>query len=198
MQRDTFPLRLAPATLVAGLALCCAAHAISPEIDPDRPKPHQTPSRGAPPQSPATFDPDPNPLVLPVPAAPEFFELSRTTGAGASPFNPDPGATHAPARPKPFFDETLGELPAYGEETLPVMPPVTRRVEFVPREPALVLREWIEPLPAALQLPRDNVRANEPLPVHFHASDYPLTKKGEDIPPNSEPRTDRWRIGYGR
>ena len=192
------------------LASACAAQALAAGAaetnDANRLKPHQVISSNVPPKSPAVFDPDPNKLVLPVllPAATNWSRaVSISSNAPVAPpqFNPDPGATlrspPPPAVPPLFRNDVL---PAPGfvppslslEQALPR--PDVRRGELLPPVPTVPGGFGQEPLPKSLELPRENTRRNLRLNQAFHLPEYSL--RPDSYPTNSEPRPDRWRIGF--
>ncbi len=156
-----------------GLLFCGAAHALAPDEEPDRVKPHQTTSRGEPPLSPDAFDPDPNPLTLELQRPADWLELAAGIGESASQFNPDPGAALRPVPTPSFFDESLGRLPEFGAETVALPRGPVRRVWLAERQSSLSGYGWLEPVPVGMQLPRGDVRANDPLELNFHNPHYP-------------------------
>ena len=179
-------------------------------FDPNALKPWQSISLGPPPLSPAEFNPDSG-----VPQGrPAFLEeagmtlkLTRTLSQGTvqSPkvFNPDPGATFRkpPAKVEPFFQNEFGLLPPVKEEEFPPELQLPRGPlrsnQLTPVEPPPAApRYGSEPLPDNLKLPRPNARANEPIPTQFRPQDYPLSRAGEGVPPNTEPVPDRWRVKF--
>ena len=198
---------------VLGVSLSFAVIAsgvLAEQTDPDRLKPHQIVSHGSPPSSPATFSPDPQGQpVLPQPleAAPLTLEIQVTVSSGPPPltpaqFNPDPGSAQnqTPTLPPPFFrpEFTLG--PLYGQEPVPgsfELPRFsTEMKEIVEIEPCLTPDSRREPLPPALQLPRTEVRANEPITNKWEEPEYTRQRERLESPTNAVPVIDRWKVPF--
>lgn len=176
--------------------------------DPNALKPWQSISLGPPPLSPEEFNPDSG-----VPQGrPAFLEnagmtlrLTRTISPNVppgAPFNPDPGATFRTTPPKvePFFRNEFGLLPPAKEDEFPLelreRGPL-RSNQLTPVGPPPAPPGYgSEPLPDHLKLPRLNARANEPIPTHFREQDYPLSRAGAGVPPNTRPVPDRWRVEF--
>ncbi len=169
-------------------------------------KPNQTLTPGAPLKSPEAFNPDPNKLLLP-PAPAAMTNWSRQIQISTNPppsspvqFNPDPGASLRQPTPNamPLFPDEPKAPPLFipptstGEQSLPraevrggelVQPPESGSNTF-----------GLEPLPDAQRLPRENARRNTRIDRKFDLPDY--FSKRELYPTNTEPRPDRWRIGF--
>jgi len=174
--------------------------------DPNRLKPHQAINGGPPPRSPAVFNPDPNNLSLPTNAPPATNwsrRISVSTNAAPVPplqFNPDPGANLKPATnaSPPLFPNDVVLPPRF---TPPAVPPEqalprsgVRQGEIVPPRTAPPGSFGLEPLPKNLELPRENARRNLKIDQKFEVPEYSL---GSDAyPTNTQPRPDRWRIGF--
>jgi len=173
---------------------------------PNRLKPHQAISPGSPPRSPTVFDPDPNKLVLPTNRPPttnwsRTLSISSNTPPAAPPqFNPDPGASLVPPSnpPPPLFRSEPPLIPSF---TSPAVPPgqalprsAVRSGEILPPRPSPPGNFGLEPLPKNLELPRKNTRRNLRIDQEFRAPDYSL--RPDTYPRNTEPRPDRWRIGF--
>lgn len=207
------PLR----TLHSGWAwLCLAAPGLllipsaeAADTNTPGPKPSQVISVGPPPLAPTLFDPDPNPLQFPpIPWATtnwsrRVFIDSNAPPAAPPQFNPDPGASLAPPPSPPapllFPGEFIPKQPFVSpmiqpEHTLPRSP--LRRGELVPPVEALPQfpTEGTEPLPDELKLPREKTRRNLRIDQTWHPREYSLSS--EAYPTNTQPRPDRWRIGF--
>ncbi|MCS7049049.1 MAG: hypothetical protein NZ483_07130 [Verrucomicrobiae bacterium] len=142
--------------------------------------PPQRISPGEPPLAPTEFDPDPNPLLWPPNDLnrPKWrWDFERTFAPRAAQFNPDPGAMlRAPAPRRSVLDVNFGRLPRYGEEPVAVPDGVVRRAQWRLEVDWPGDYGW-EPLPAELALPREEVRANEPIEINFHNPHYPKFEK---------------------
>jgi hypothetical protein len=178
--------------------------------DPYRLKPHQEITSGPPPLSPSQFDPDPNKVRLPTnspPAPGPKFERIVTFSSNAPPlapsvFNPDPGAmlrppVAPPSEPRLFTDEVsapaLFSPPVIApEQALPRLN--LRREEIVPLPPPVPGNYGYEPLPPGQALPREKTRRNLPIETHFEVPEYSVLPDRQ--PPHSEPRPDRYRVGF--
>jgi hypothetical protein len=195
---------LLPGCLVAWLLTMKTFSADSPDTnDVNRLKPHQAVSTNTPPASPEIFNPDPNQLNLPEPPQTDFRWTRRlivsTNSAPSATFNPDPGASlRAPTNaPVPLFNEP---------EAPPIFaPPEIPADKSLPRENVRV-SEMVaptnppprsfgsEPLTNGLALPRENTRRELKIYQDFRTPNYSPRKT--DYPTNTEPRPDRWRIGF--
>jgi hypothetical protein len=165
-------------------------------------KPEQAVSTNLPPASPEHFSPDPNPVQLPEPPPSDVrwvHNVIIVTNSLTQPqFNPDPGASlQTPSNAPPaLFNE-------------PAAPPL-----FTP-----------PPVPVGMELPRENSRLGEIVPVSESTNrsfgDAPLPDELKlprqnvrrelrvdkewrvepslrqfSYPTNTEPVPDRWRIGF--
>ncbi len=170
-------------------------------------KPHQTVSEGQPPKSPTEFDPDPtaSPVLSRMEEWRVQLKIQIRISVGAPPlspsvFNSDPPSGPVPraAIPKPLFDEP--QRPHYGSEPLPEalqLPRAgVRRVEIVEVEPDVPLRAELAALPTELKLPRERVRRFERIETQWGSPAYPIARRGLGYPPHSEPKGDRWQIGF--
>jgi hypothetical protein len=184
------------------LALAKAASAAETNKPSDL-KPHQAISPGPPPKSPAVFDPDPNPLALPAnPLASTNWSraVHISPDAPSSQFNPEPGASlvQPPTTPPPLF--RLDPVPPPGFTPPAIAPDQTlprsdvRQGEILPPQPEPPGNYGQEPLPPDLELPREDTRRNLKVEEPFHVPHYSLSP--ESHPTNSQPRPDRWRIGF--
>ncbi len=169
----------------------------------DAVKPNQIVSTNPPPASPENFSPDPNPVQLPEPPPTDFRWTHRvvivTNSLTQPQFNPDPGAS--------FKTPAATPTTLFGE---PVAPP-----QFTPA-----------PIPAGMELPRENSRLSEIVPTESEAAkrsfgDEPLpadqklprknvrrelrvdkewrmepTLRQIESPKNTKAVPDRWRIGF--
>jgi hypothetical protein len=167
-------------------------------------KPNQALSRGTPPQSPEKLNPDPGKLLLPEkPPATTNWARRTYTGTNAPPdsplqFNPDPGAslrrpppTGAPLFPNDPKAPPLFVPPTPGEEQrLPRH--AVRGGEIVPPPPGGSNSFGLDPLPEPERLPRENARRNTRIDRKFELPDY----VPKISPTNSEPKPDRWRLGF--
>ncbi len=176
--------------------------------DANRLKPYQAISPGPAPKSPSVFDPDPNQLILPT-NLPIVTNWSRRVSISSNPppaappqFNPDPGASLAQptnASP-PLFRNDPAPLPGFSppsvrpEQALPR--PNVRQGELVPPQSPAPGSFGLEPLPADQALPREDIRRNLKIQQNFQVPDYSSLPWPADYPPNTQPRPDRWRIGF--
>jgi len=169
-------------------------------------KPYQTLSLDLPPRAPAEMNPDSGAL----PTRPKLFEeevklqLDFKTSTQPPPippgqFNPDPGGATLRRPAQPFFRDEFGLLPAFGQEPVPENLQLPRtpltQVELAPQVPPKPSGYGLEPVPEDLKLPRSETRANQVIPQPWHLPDYSLGGRPE-YPSNTEPRTNRWRIGF--
>ncbi len=173
---------------------------------PNRLKPQQAISPGPPPRSPKEFDPDPNNLVLPTNSPPatnwsRAISLSSNTPPAAPPqFNPDPGASLTPpvTTPSPLFRTEPRLPPSFTppaiapEQALPRLS--VRTGEIVPPQQAPPGSFGLEPLPKALELPREGARRNLKIRQEFQLPEY--SPHRDSYPANTQPRPDRWQIGF--
>jgi hypothetical protein len=166
-------------------------------------KPNQAVSTNTPPASPEIFTPDPNAPQLPEPPQTDFRwsrQVVISTNSTPQPqFNPDPGASlrPLPSSPAALFNEPVAP---------PVFtPPAIPADQSLPREDLRVGEIWppanpsprsygSEPLPNRLALPRENTRRELKIFRDFGVPEYSLRKF--EYPTNTEPRPDRWRIGF--
>jgi len=205
--------------LLAGLACAASLPAVEPTPTPTTGTnlPGQFRTVGSP-ASPEKFNPDSG--VKPSTAQPELtpeeiqklaadfeaWRLQLTTNAPAprppAVFNPDPGANlkPAPQNPPPFFTNEVPAAPAFNGEPLPAdlqLPRKdVRRAEVLPAPPPPAGNFGKEPLPPGLELPRENARATAHIKKQWENPHYPGHNDGYNFPPNSEPMTNRWRIGF--
>jgi len=171
--------------------------------DVNRLKPYQAVSTNTPPASPDIFSPDPNALQLPEPPQTDFRwtrQVIVSTNSVPQPqFNPDPGASLRPGTnaPAALFHEPVAP-PIF-------MPPVISADQSLPRGDLRIgeiipptnppLRNYgSDPLPNGLQLPREDTRRELKIYRDFGVPEYSLRRF--DYPTNTEPRPDRWRIGF--
>lgn len=198
-----------PGIYFAGLFLLLAGAVGAAETnDAHRLKPYQVISPGPAPQSPTTFDPDPNPLILPTSFPPVTNWSRRVSISSNAPpvpppqFNPDPGASLAqPAsNPPPLFRSDPLPPPGFTppsvqpEQALPRSE--VRQGELTPPQSPAPGSFGLEPLPKDQALPREDTRRNLKIPKNFHAPDYSSLWWPADYPTNTQPRPDRWRIGF--
>ena len=160
---------------------------------------------GRPPKSPTIFDPDPNRLILPTNLVSTNWSrrvLIQTNSPPAKPaeFNPDPGASlrrSDPTSPNLFPADPILP-PAFNPPTiskeLDLPRTILREAELQPPTPPPPGTFNTEPLPSDQALPRENTRRNLKVPLNFHAP--PIHLRPENYPPDSQPRPDRWRIGF--
>ena len=200
----------------ASPALRRHAAADPPPLPPDQPRPHQTVSHGTPPWSPAERSVDsgaaPAPPRRVIPEPPVWqrqIRVLRQPAPASTPFNPDPGGGRPQSAPAdPFFNAEPDPAPRFsGDAPLPpgaTRPGILREPRLVPapgRAPAPLPGEpgyGTEPLPEELQLPRRDVRSNDRQNFHFDESpEYPVTARGEGIPPNTTPMPNRFEVGFG-
>ena len=171
----------------------------------DQLKPHQAITRGTPPQSPVQFDPDPNRFIIPTNLPPETkWSRDQAISSNAPPaaqFNPDPGASlpqpQSTPRPLLFRDDVVAPPPV----TPPIIPPDqalprdnVRLGEINPPSQPVSGSFGLDPLPEEQALPRENTRRNLKIDQMFHLPRHSL--RSADSPTNSEPRPDRWNIGF--
>jgi len=176
--------------------------------DPNTLKPHQTVSLGEPPLSPASFNPDAG--VPPIRTnlfdeAEITLQLKRILSRPPAPlppavFNPDPGAAFAVQPPSTSFFTNEFSLSPFSGDPIPenLALPRTNLVshQLFVVEPPPPSNYGGEPLPKDLALPRKGVRSNQHIQYQWHDPDYPLSRRGKGYPPNSEPVTNRWRVGF--
>lgn len=188
--------------------LLAAAVGAAETNDANRLKPYQAISPGPAPKSPTIFDPDPNRLILPT-NLPPVTNWSRRVSISSNPpptappqFNPDPGAGLAQptnAAP-PLFRNDPAPLPGFApssvrpEHALPRTN--VRQGELVPPEATVPGGFGLEPLPMDQELPREDIRRNLKIPENFQVPDYTSLPWPADYPTNTQPRPDRWRIGF--
>jgi hypothetical protein len=166
-------------------------------------KPHQAVSTNTPPASPEIFNPDPNALSLPEPPESDVRWTRRvvvsTNSAPAAQFNPDPGASLRPATnaPAALFIEPSAPLLF----TPPAIPPEqalpregVRLEEILPPTNPPPRSYGSEPLTNGLALPRENTRRELKIYQDFRVPEASLRKFA--YPADTEPRPDRWRIGF--
>jgi hypothetical protein len=169
-------------------------------------KPNQVISPGPPPKAPTQFNPDPNVLVLPT-NLPPSTNWSRAISIASNappqaPFNPDPGASlkqgSRELAPPVLFPSDVVLPPTFTPPSVPpeqALPrPDVRRGEILPPPPPSAGSFGLEPLPKDQALPREDVRRNLKIEQNFHVPAYSSTTPPG--PTNSEPRPDRWRIGF--
>ncbi len=186
-------------------------------LSPEAPRPHQTVSTRPPPLSPADRNVDSgSPPMRPrraIPTEPVWdrhrFVNTNAPPRSASEFNPDPGIHRGrPTSVEPFFQAEPAEPPRFegqpvpSELTVPRGPLREDRLELRPQpKPAPLPGQpgyGTEPLPSELRLPRAAVRANDKREFQLEGSpEYPVTARGEGIPPNTVPVPDRYQVGFG-
>ena len=165
----------------------------------------QTITPGPPPKSPAIFNPDPSKLVLPTNVTStnwsrRIFIQTNSPPAKPSEFNPDPGAflrQSPPDAPNLFpSDPILG--PAFKAPEIPSsleLPRTNvRENEVQPPIGPAPGNFNSEPLPNAQALPREKTRQNLKVTLPLETSEPNL--RAADYPTNTQPRPDRWRIGF--
>jgi hypothetical protein len=199
--------RLEPCRLFLCLVLVVSVRAAETN-DSNRLKPNQMVSPGPPPKAPAVFNPDPNPLILPtnVPPATNWSRRvlvnSNAPPTAPAQFNPDPGAMlkkgSTELAPPNLFPGDPVVSPGFTPPAVPpeqALPrPEVRRGELVSPEPQPPGSFGLEPLPKEQELPRENIRRNLKIEQNFHVPQY---SEGKDTyPTNTQPRPDRWRIGF--
>jgi len=174
--------------------------------DSNRLNPYQAISSGPPPKSPTAFDPDPNRFIYPTnfpPATNWSRAVSISSNAPPtvpSQFNPDPGASLAPpaSTPPPLFRTDPVPPPNFipplvlPEQALPRSN--LRQGEIVPPQPPAPANFGLEPLPKDQVLPREDTRRNLKILQNFDVPKYSL--RPDSYPTNTQPRPDRWRIGF--
>lgn len=168
---------------------------------------HQFIITNSPPQSPSTFSPDAG-------VPPTRYNADRArqpviapqwnTNAPPSPatvFNPDPGASLKPnaTTAAPIFTNAV--VPAATPQGEPIPTQLTLPRTNVRRGDITITNPPAgdfghEPLPDDLQLPRENTRGVEHIKKKWENPEYPAENSGYSFPPNSEPVTNRWRIGF--
>jgi hypothetical protein len=168
-------------------------------------KPHQIVTPGTPLQSPEKFNPDPSTLLLPAPP-PTATNWSRkiyinTNFPPAPPpqFNPDPGASLKQAAPAPatLFPNEPQPPPLFtppapsAEHRLPRSD--VRGSELLFPSDTNSNRFGLDPLPVGQQLPRENARRNTRVDQKF---DVPTYDPQQLFATNTEPKSDRWRLGF--
>ena len=171
-------------------------------------KPHQFITTNTPPQSPAKFSPDfgvkPSRYDPNAPRPPGVAQR-WSTNAPPSPtappvFNPDPGAAlKLTTTNTPFFTNSLALPPEFKGESIPsalTLPRTNVRASEVECTNPPAGNYGQEPLPTGLELPRENTRGNRYLKEKWENPDYPFHWGDYRFPPNSEPMTNRWRIGF--
>ena len=169
-------------------------------------KPSQVVTPGAPLRSPEKFNPDPGKLDLPE-VPPAETNWSRKTHVATNPppslplqFNPDPGASLR--QPPPAITPLFPDEPQAPPRFIPPVPsvdqslprPEVRGGEIVPPPPSSSNSFGLEPLPEQERLPRENARRNTRIEKKFETPDY--VSQGATYPTNTEPKPDRWRIGF--
>jgi len=196
--------------LLAAVWSNSAAHAAEPAFgsDTNALRPNQFITTNSPPQSPAKFNPDSGvPPSRSQPFVPLASGLRTQWNTNAPPppnippqFNPDPGAyLKVPATNAPLFTNTVTlpsrfQSPRVPEElTLPRTNVRRAEIELTNAPPG---NYGLEPLPPGLELPRENTRGNRHVKGHWHNPEYPHNWGDYPFPPNSEPVTNRWRIGF--
>jgi len=181
--------------------------------DLNRLKPNQVISPGPPPKPPTQFNPDPNVLILPT-NLPPATNWSRAVSIASNapprtPFNPDPGASLRQGStelvPPSLFPSDVVLPPAFTPPSVPpeqALPrPDVRRGEILPPQPPSAGSFGLESLPKDQALPREDVRRNLKIEQSFHVPKYSNGAAGGGAPSplyptNSQPRPDRWRIGF--
>jgi hypothetical protein len=170
--------------------------------------PNQFITTNSPPLSPAKFNPDSG--VLPSrsqPFVPPASGLKTQWNTNAPPppnippqFNPDPGAyLKSPSTNAPFFTNTVTLPPRFQSPRVPAeltLPRTNVRRAEIEMTNAAPGNFGHEPLPPGLELPRQNTRGNRHVKGHWHNPEYPHNWGDYPFPPNSEPVTNRWRIGF--
>ncbi len=176
--------------------------------DPNRLKPYQAISPGPAPKPPTTFNPDPNPLILPtnLPPATNWsrrVSISTNTPPAAPPaFNPDPGAGLSPSMSPsvPLFRTDPLPWPTFTPPTVPsdlALPRSDlRQGEILSPQSTAPGSFGLEPLPPDQALPREDIRGNLKIQPNFQLPEYTSLPWPEDYPTNTQPRPDRWRIGF--
>ena len=165
--------------------------------------PHQAVSTNTPPASPEIFSPDPNALQLPEPPQTDFRwtrQVVVSTNPATQPqFNPDPGASLRPVTntPAALFSEPVAP-PIFTPPAIPAdqsLPREDLRMgEIFPPTNPPPRSYGSEPLPGGLALPRENTWRELKIYQDLQVPEYSLRKS--DYPTNTEPRPDRWRIGF--
>ena len=170
-------------------------------------KPHQFTTAGAP-VAPDNFSPDfgvepgtLQPEVTPQPGLEVRREVAPTAPSAPEVFNPDPGAQFrpAPTNPPPLYMNEVPAAPAFTGASVP-------SELALPRENVRHTEIGVtnpppgnfghEPLPPGLELPRENARGNAFIKEKWESPHFPGHNDGYNFPPNSEPMTNRWRIGF--
>ncbi|MBI3848714.1 MAG: hypothetical protein HY298_00275 [Verrucomicrobia bacterium] len=196
------------AALLFTLSNQASENGFTNEPNPDALRPYQIISPGEPPLSPAEFNPDAGvaPIRTNLFDEPETtLQLKRIPSRPPSPsppavFNPDPGAAfRPPPPPMSFFTNEFTLLPFSGDAipeslVLPRTNLVSPQLFVV--EPPPPSNYGREPLSKDLTLPRRQTRSNQHIQYQWKNRDYPLSRQGKGYPPNSEPETNRWRIGF--
>jgi hypothetical protein len=196
---------LLPRCLVASALVITVSEAAPPDVTgrSNQPKPNQIVSTNTPPASPDTFNPDPNRAQLPEPPPTDFHWTRRVTVSTNSPpapqFNPDPGAslkTPATGPPSLFHDPEAPPLftpPAISPGL--ALPRADVRLGDLLPPPLPSPRSYgSEPLTNGLALPREDTRLEKRIDQEFRAGQYSLDPT--NYPASTEPRPDRWRIGF--
>lgn len=167
-------------------------------------KPFQTVTLGVPPLPPTRFSPDPPTSAFPL--LPLEYEIQYEMSVGVSreaarvaptAFNPDP---HRPAKAEePFFRNNFG-LNLDGNESLPEnqkLPRENVRSKEIVEAPGPKPDTYgAEPLSPKLALPRTNTIINRRIDYKYENPEYLHTEAPWHYPTNTEPVTNRWRIGF--
>ncbi len=195
------------ATFGLGSSFSHAADPIS-LTDTNALRPGQFITTNSPPQSPAKFSPDfgsptspSQPFVQPGIGVDTRWRTNSPPPPNVAPqFNPDPGASQKlPVTNAPFFTNTVVAPPRFQSPSVP--PELTLPREKV-RRPEIAITNGVpgsfghEPLPNGLELPRENTRGNLHRKGDWENPEYPPDWGNYKFPPNSEPMTNRWRIGF--
>lgn len=190
-------------SLAAGVVLSPVAKADRFFSDINGLKPHQALSTNPPPASPELFNPDPSLRELPSLPQTDFHWTRRvvvsTNSEPLPQFDPDPGATLRPPTnlPAALFNEPTAP-PIF---TPPAIPPDeslprqnVRLDEIFPPARPQPTGYGLEPLTNGLALPRYDTKRELRVDQEFYIPHYSL--RPDTYPTNTEPRPNRWRIGF--
>jgi hypothetical protein len=152
-----------------------------------------------PPKAPAQFNPDPGARNVKPAAEEPFFKPEFTLGPA---FGSEPVPVPLALPRSPLRDTEVVAVPpkapsGFGSEPVPFALPrmPIRTVGLEPKATELKPKHGLDALPKALDLPRPNARRNLPFDPHFESSGI-AGDTGVALPPWTESRNDRWRVGY--
>jgi len=151
-----------------------------------------------PPRAPVQFNPDPGAKNA-QPVEEPFFKQEFTLGPafGSEPVPAPLALPRVRLRDTEVVPESPRASTSYGYEPVLSAPAGTpiRAVGLEPKSVDAKPKHGLEPLAKPLDLPRPNARRNLPFQPHFESSGI-ARDTGVAVPGWSEPRADRWRVGY--